>query len=426
VYEKAFQLKLPALSVCILTFAFFAAACSKKQPAMNPMAAMMMMEVPVRAVPAVATDVPLNVSAVGNVEAMASVDVKSRVAGQVLRVLFGEGQNVQKGQLLFEIDPEPLQRQITQIQADLAKDAALEQQARANVTKDQANIKQTQAAADRGLQLSKEGIFSKEQTEQVVATNASSLASLEADQAAVESAKAATTSDRARLAQTQLQLEYTKITAPISGRAGAITVKAGNLIKDNDTALVNILQISPIYVSFGLPEQLLPEVQKYNSKRPLLIQATNSDGENLTGQLKFIDNSVDMTTGAIKLKAEFPNANHALWPGQFVNVEARLNLEHDRILVPSSTIENGPQGKYVWVINKGAQTVAMRPVNVLRNYKPAKQVEQAVIGGGLQPGEMVISEGQMRLMPGAKVKLLNNSGAQLGKAKGADGQTGQL
>lgn len=382
------------------------------------MAMMMMQEVPVRAVPAVATDVPLTVSAVGNVEAIASVDVKSRVAGQILRVMFGEGQNVEKGQLLFEIDPEPWQRQIAQIQADLVKDAALEQQARANVIKDQANIKQTQAAADRGLQLSKDGIFSKEQTEQVVATNGSALASLDADRAAVESAVAATKSDRARLSQTQLQLEYTKITAPITGRAGAISVKAGNLIKDNDAALVNILQISPIYVSFGVPEQLLPEVQKFNAKHPLLIQATNGDGETLTGQLKFIDNTVDMTTGAIKLKAEFQNQDHALWPGQFINVEARLNLEHDRILVPSSTIENGPQGKYVWVVNKG--TAAMRPVNVLRNYKPAKEVEQAVIGSGLQPGDMVVSEGQMRLMPGAKVHLLEkNAGAQLGEAGGA-------
>ena len=416
--QKTPQLKFKLIAACLLVLVAFLAACGKKKQAMNPMAMMMMQEVPVRAVPAVATDVPLTVSAVGNVEAIASVDVKSRVAGQILRVMFGEGQNVEKGQLLFEIDPEPWQRQIAQIQADLVKDAALEQQARANVIKDQANIKQTQAAADRGLQLSKDGIFSKEQTEQVVATNGSALASLDADRAAVESAVAATKSDRARLSQTQLQLDYTKITAPITGRAGAISVKAGNLIKDNDAALVNILQISPIYVSFGVPEQLLPEVQKFNAKHPLLIQATDSDGETLTGQLKFIDNTVDMTTGAIKLKAEFQNQDHALWPGQFVNVEARLNLEHDRILVPSSTIENGPQGKYVWVMNKG--TAAMRPVNVLRNYKPAKEVEQAVIGSGLQPGDMVVSEGQMRLMPGAKVHLLEkNAGAQLGEAGGA-------
>ncbi len=391
------------------------ASCAKKAQQPNAMAMMMAMEVPVRAVPAVVTDVPLNVTAVGNVEAINSVDVKSRVAGQLLRVDFQEGQNVSKGQLLFEIDPEPLQRQIAQINADLAKDAALEQQARANVIKDQANLKQTQAAADRGLQLSKEGIFSKEQTEQVVATNSSTQASLDADRAAVESAVASLKGDRARLGQTQLQLEYTKITAPISGRAGAIAVKAGNLVKDNDVALVTILQISPIYVSFGLPEQLLPEVQKYNARKSLVIQATNGDDETVTGQLKFIDNTVDTTTGAVKLKAEFQNPNHTLWPGQFVNVQATLNLEHDRILIPSSTVENGPQGKYVWVMNTGTNTVGMRPVNVLRIYKPAKSVEQAVIGSGLQPGEMVISEGQMRLMPGAKVKVLGTQQTQVGE-----------
>ncbi|MDQ2842810.1 MAG: efflux RND transporter periplasmic adaptor subunit [Acidobacteriota bacterium] len=426
-YQKPCKLKFTGLFVCSLAVAAGLASCGKKQQAPNAMAMMMMQEVPVRAVAAVSTDVPLNVSAVGNVEAMQTVDVKSRVAGQILRVMFQDGQNVQQGQLLFEIDPEPLQRQIAQTQADLAKDAALEQQARANVIKDQANIKQTQASADRGMALSKEGIYSREQTDQVVATNASALASLDADRAAVESAVAATKSDRARLAQTQLQLEYTKITAPISGRAGAVSVKAGNLIKDNDAALVTILQISPIYVTFGVPEQLLPEVQKYNAQHPLLIQATNSDGQVMTGRLKFIDNTVDMTTGAIKLKAEFTNQNHALWPGQFVNVEARLNLEHDRILVPSSTVENGPQGKYVWVMSKGTQTVTMRPVNVLRNYKPAQAAEQAVIGSGLQPGDMVISEGQMRLMPGAKVRILSNSAAQLGKTKDTgDGASGEM
>ncbi len=386
---------------------------------------MMMPAAPVRAVSAVASDVPLNVSAVGNVEAIANVDVKSRVAGQVLRVDFQEGQSVSKGQLLFEIDPEPLQRQIAEIQADLVKDSALEQQARATVAKDEAMLKQTSASAQRGVELSKEGIFSKEQTEQVVATNDSTKASLDADKAAVESAVASIKADQARLAQTQLQLVYTKITAPISGRAGAIAVKAGNLIKDNDASLVTLLQISPIYVSFGVPEQLLPEVQKYNSEHPLQVEAT-ADGENtVTGTLSFIDNSVDNTTGTIKLKATFENADRALWPGEFVNVKAQLNLEHNRVLVPSRTIQTGPQGKFVWVMNPGDETVTMRPVQVLRNYQPAQAVEEAVIGSGLHPGEMVISEGQMRLAPGMKVRLLKpEAQPQLGEARKA-GVSGQ-
>jgi multidrug efflux system membrane fusion protein len=410
------------IPISILLFALACVAllgsCAKKQNA-NAAFMMMMQTAPVRTVAAVATDVPLDVSAVGNVEAISSVDVKSRVAGQILRVDFQEGQNVEKGQLLFEIDPEPLERQIAETQADLAKDAALEQQARANVAKDQAMLKQTSAAANRGLELQKEGIFSREQTEQVVATNESTQASIDADQAAVESAVASAKADRARLAQTQLQLAYTKITAPITGRAGAIAVKAGNLIKDNDAALVTLLEMSPIYVSFGLPEQLLPEVRKYNEEHPLLIQANPGDGQaGVTGTLRFIDNTVDATTGTIKLKAEFANVDRVLWPGEFVNVQARLNLEHNRVVVPSRTIQTGPQGKYVWVMSAADNTVAMRPVQVLRNYTPPKATEEAVIGNGLQAGEMVISEGQMRLAPGMKVRVLKAE-PQLGQGSSA-------
>lgn len=412
------RIQIPKLKIFIAILPLLAivglSSCAKKQ-AMNPMALMMMEAAPVRAVPAVAKDVPLDVSAVGNVEALTTVDVKSRIAGEVLRVDFQAGQFVEKGQKLFEIDPEPTLRQLAEIQADIEKDVALEQQAKANVAKDQAQIQQTQASADRAIALAKDGIFSKEQTEQSVATNEAALASLRADQAAVESASASLTADRARLAQTQLQLQYTNITAPISGRAGAISVQPGNLIKDNDAALVTILQISPIYVTFGVPQQLLPEVQRYNAEAPLLVQATTVDGKAVTGELKFIDNTVDTTTGAIKLKAEFPNADRVLWPGQYVNVQARLSLQKNVVVVPSSTIETGPQGKYVWVMNSTNDTVAMRPVNVLRNYKaPKAAAEEAVIGSGLQPGDMVITEGQLRLMPGAKVRLLNTQHTEVG------------
>jgi membrane fusion protein, multidrug efflux system len=409
------------ISVCFLAAAILLASCTKKGPtgAQAAMMMMMMQAVPVRAVPAVATDVPLEVSGVGNVEAVATVDVKSRVAGQVLRVNFQEGQDVRQGELLFEIDPEPLLRQVAQIQADLGKDSALEQQARANVVKDEAMLKQNRAQADRGLALAKEGIFSKEQTEQVVATADSAQAALDADKAAVESAVASLKADRARLEQTNLQLSYTKITAPITGRAGAIAVKAGNLVKDNDTALVTILQVSPIYVSFGVPEQLLPEVRKYSSGHPILIEASADGQKTLTGTLRFIDSSVDTSTGMIRLKALFDNPDRVLWPGQFVNVQARLKLEHNRIVVPSRTVQTGPQGKYVWVMNQANATVAMRPVQVLRNYQPPKASEEAVIGDGLQAGEMVISEGQMRLAPGAKVRLLK-SDTQLGNAGPAE------
>ena len=197
------------------------------------------------------------------------------------------------------------------------------------------------------------------------------------------------------MAQTQLQLAYTSIVAPITGRAGAINVKAGNLIKDNDAVMVTLLQMSPIYVTFGVPEQLLPQLHQ-----GLKVMASGKEGI-----LQFIDNSVDTATGTIKIKAVFENADRSLWPGEFVNVQARLSLEHDRLLVPSRTIQTGPQGKYVWILNPD-QTVVMRNVDVLRIYKPDKSAEESVIGSGLKPGEQVISEGQLRLMPGAKVRLL--------------------
>ena len=422
-YQDNSRLKILFAFVGVLACSTLVVSCGKKQPAGAAAMMMMMQAVPVRAVPAVASDVPLLVSAVGNVEAITSVDVKSRVAGQVLRVAFEEGQNVEKGQLLFEIDPEPLRRQLAEYQADLAKDEALEQQARANVVKDEAVLKQARSSADRGLTLSKEGIYSKEQTEQVVQVADSAQAALDADKAAVESAVASIKADHAKIAQTQLQLDYTKITAPISGRAGAIAVKAGNLVKENDTALVTLLQISPIYVSFGIPEQLLAEVRKYNAERPLQVAVTPDGEKTVTGALRFIDNTVDNTTGTIKLKAEFQNPDHSLWPGQFVSVQAQLNVERNRVVVPSRTVQTGPQGKYVWVMNPGDNTVAIRPVQVLRNYQRPKSGEEAVIGTGLKPGEMVISEGQMRLAPGVKVKLLEKQAELSNAANSSPGQS---
>jgi multidrug efflux system membrane fusion protein len=362
--------------------------------------------VAVRAVTAIASAVPLDIVGIGNVEAITSVDVKSRITAPVLRVNFQEGQNVHQGELLFELDPEVYNRQITELEANVAKDVANEKQSEANIEKDQATLKNAQAIAERGKQLLKQGIFSREQTDQVVSTADAAKASLDADVAGLESAKAAQGADKARLAQMKLSLSFTKIYAPISGRAGAVQVKAGNLAKENDAALVTLLQISPIYVAFSLPENLLPQVRKYNTGHGLAVAATLSDGTTATGTLTFIDNTVDTTTGTIKLKASFDNSQQKLWPGQFVNVRARLETEQDRILVPSQTIQNGPQGKYVWVMNPSDNTAVMRPVDVARNYSPPGQTEQAVISTGLKAGEMVVSEGQMRLAPGAHVRLL--------------------
>lgn len=353
-----------------------------------------------------AADVPLEIAAIGNVEAISTVDVKARITAPVLRVNFLEGQDVRQGELLFELDPEPFNRQIAEMEANIAKDVANAKQAEANVARDQATYKNLDAIAVRSAQLLKDGILSREQNEQSRAGADAANASVAADRAALDSASAAEKADRARLQQTRLQLEYTKIYAPISGRAGAIAIKQGSLAKENDNTLVTLLQTAPIYVSFSVPENLLPEIRRYNSAKPLAITAVSADGRVSTGTLQFIDNAVDATTGTIKLKASFGNADRALWPGQFVNVRARLSVEHDRILISSQAVQTGPEGKYVWVLNPADSTVSMRGVTVLRIYSPEGQGEKAVIGAGLRPGENVISEGQMRLAPGAKVRLL--------------------
>jgi multidrug efflux system membrane fusion protein len=362
--------------------------------------------VAVRAVSATASDAPLEIAAIGNVEAISSVDVKSRVTAPVIQVHFSEGQDVRKDDPLFDLDPETYNRQLAEIQANIAKDTANEKQAEANITKDEVTLKNAQLIANRGRQLAKEGIFSQEQTEQVVSNADSASASLEADRAALESAKAAGKADRARLEQTTLLLNYTQIHAPISGRAGVIAVKQGNLAKENDTTLVTILQTSPIYVSFSVPEDLLPEVRRYHTSGSLAVKAVTSDNKESSGVLSFIDNTVDTATGTIRLKSSFENSQRTLWPGQFVNVRARLSMEHNRILVPSRTVQTGPDGKFVWVVSPSDSSVSMRNVQVLRNYTAPGQPEQAVIGAGLKPAEQVVSEGQLHLAPGARVRLL--------------------
>ena len=388
--------RVRAAAIASLSTLALLSACSSglKRPAfaMGPVA--------VRAVAASLTAVPLDVSAIGNVEALASVDIKARVASQIVSVNFQEGQDVHTGEVLFQLDQQPFLDSIRENEANLARDKALVDQSRANVLKDEANLKSTKAQAERAVALQNAGINSREQTETVVATADGWRASREADQAAVVSAEAAVRADEARIADAKLQLSYTTIKAPLSGRAGAIQVKPGNLVKDNDATLVNILQTQPIYVTFSVPEQQLSAIRRYDATHPLSIEATVDGVAAEQGKLRFIDNTVDTTTGTIKLKAIFENQHHQLWPGQFVNVRAQLALEPNRVIVPTQTVETGPNGKFVWVMGSDS-TVAIRPVNVARTWK-----DNSVIASGLQSGEMVISEGQMRLAPGAKVRVL--------------------
>jgi membrane fusion protein, multidrug efflux system len=361
--------------------------------------------VPVRAVRAIAADVPLEIPAIGHVEAINSVEVKSRIAGEVIHVGFRDGQNVVKGQVLFTIDPSALERQATEQRFDLDRDKAMEQQARAVVARDVASQKQSQAEADVAVKLGELGVISGQRVNELVTTSDTSRAGLRFDQAAVDAADAATRADHARISQTELQLNFTRVCAPIEGRAGAALVKAGDMVRDNDTTLVSLMQMAPVEVVFGIPEQNLSEVRQLNVGGSLAVEAVGGSGPPLQGSLVFIDNTVDPVAGTIRLKARFPNAQNGLWPGEFVNVRLRLRMERGRTVVPQSAVQDGLDGKYVWLAKSGLAYAT--PVTVMRSYKPSTGPEQAVIGSGIKPDDLVVTEGQLRLTDGTHISLLN-------------------
>ena len=366
-------------------------------------------DVPVRAVRAVSRDVPLEIAAVGTVEAIDTVEVKSRIAGQIQRVAFQEGQNVAKGQLLFTIDRDLLERQAAEQKSELARDAAMEAQARAIVARDAASKRQSEAEAETAVQLGKLGVLSGQRVNQLATARDTTDAELHSDQAGVEAAAATRKADEARLAETQLQLRFTNVVAPIAGRAGAATVKAGNIVGDNGATLVTLMQIAPIEVVYGIPEQMLPQIQQLNARGPLAVEASYGGGAPKEGRLAFIDNTVDSTTGTIRLKAIFPNAERSLWPGEFVQVRLRLRVDSSRTVIPNASIQDGINGKYLWLVRSGR--ASMTPVTVVRTYVPENGPELAVIGSGIGPGDLVVTEGQLRLTPGSRVSLLNAPGS---------------
>jgi multidrug efflux system membrane fusion protein len=396
--------QLQTLPAAILLFAVAATSCSREGASASASANAPPAQA-VRTTQATAADVPLEIAAIGNVEASATIEVKARVTSPITKVHFIEGEDVREGQLLFELDAEPFQRQLAEIEANIARDVANAKQAEANIVRDQAHSKNVDAIAKRSVQLQKEGILSREQADQSMTNADAAKAAVDAGRAAAESAKAGERANRARLQETRLFLDYTKIYAPISGRAGVIATKQGSLAKQHDNTLVTLLQSAPVDVSFSVPENLLPQIRKYQSEKPMTIVAVTSD-RSTTGVLNFIDSAVDTTTGAIRLKATFTNADRLLWPGQFVNVRARLDVERQRVLVSAQAVQTGPRGKFVWALNPADNTVSIRDVAVLRLHTPAGKSEQAVIGSGLAPGESVIIEGQKRLAPNTKVRIL--------------------
>jgi multidrug efflux system membrane fusion protein len=361
---------------------------------------------PVTVAQAQMRDIPIQVRQIGSVEPVAVIAVKAQISGELNQVFFKEGQEVKKGQELFEIDPRPYKQALDQAQAALQKDIALVSQADANLARDRAQAANAQAQAKRYAGLAADGVISKDQNDTYQTTSQMQDEAVHADQAALNSAKASVVSDQAAIETAQLNLSYCNIRSPIDGRAGSLLLQAGNLVKANDTtALVNINQLQPVYVTFSAPEQLLPEIRLYSAGHTLSVTGTGvADGSNrpvsATGQLTFIDNTVDSTTGTIKLKASFPNTDHAFWPGQFINVVMTLRTVDRATVVPSEAIQSGQKGQFAFVV-KPDQTVETRQVTVGQTID-----NQIVVQSGISPGETVVTDGQLRLFPGAHVRVV--------------------
>jgi membrane fusion protein, multidrug efflux system len=326
---------------------------------------------------AVQKTVPIELTAIGSADAFTNVSIKAQVNAVLEQVHIKEGQFVKKGDLLFTLDARPFDAALAQAEGTLAHDKA------------QAELNRTEA--QRYEALYKAGVAAKEQLDQMQANAAAQEAAVRADEAAVQAA--------------QLQVEYCKIYAPIDGRLGAIQVYPGNIVKQNDVpVLIVINQISPIYVDFAVPEQYFAPIEKFMGQGSLRVEATPyGDTKPETGQLTFVDNSVDNTTGTIKLKAKFDNTDHRLWPGQFSTVTLRLAEDENATVVPSQAVQTGAKGDFIYVVTPQS-TAEQRTVKVARTVGG-----DTVISNGIAPGETVVTDGQLRLIPGIKVEVVNAS-----------------
>lgn len=367
--------------------------------------------VPVMVATALQRDVPIEIQAVGSAEAYTTISVKSQIAGQLTDFYFHEGDYVKKGDKLFSIDARPYEAQLAQAQANLSKDTAQLGQAQANLARDSANQKYAHDTADRYAQLVKEGIVSKDQAEQLH-SNADALSqAVEADRAAIESAKAQMVADEANIQNVKVQLSYTTVYAQVDGRTGNVSVKQGNIVAPNTVEVLTINQVQPIYVTFSVPEARLPEIRQYmaRGRLPVTAKAQDDTGDGERGELTFIDNTVDTTTGTVKLKGTFQNAGLKLWPGQFLNVTLRLTTQPNAITVPNQAVQNGQDGQFIYVV-KDDHTVEAR------NVTTGPRIDQdLVILKGINAGDTVVTEGQLRLQPGSSVQYGGSGGRQGGR-----------
>lgn len=367
--------------VCLLLVAAAAGVAFRALPgsrAAQPKAAT---AVPVGVATVAKRSIPVRLRAIGNVEPYTTVAIKARIDGQIVAVHFKEGDEVRKGATLFEIDRRPLEALLAQAQAALLKDRAL--------------LAHANEQEKRYKDLLDKKFISPDAYAQIRTNAETAAAQAHADEAGIQSAR--------------LQLDYCTIRAPITGYAGKIQIQEGNLVKANDTiSLVVINQVVPINASFSVPEQSLADVRKYQADGELQVTAEvpHSNVAPIAGKLSFIDNTTDATTGTIKLKAEFANTDKTLWPGQFVDVVLTLTHQVDATVVPTTAVQNGPNGQYVFVVPPG-DIVQLRDIKIARN-----EGDFAVVASGLTPGETVVTVGQLRLAPGTKIAVADAKALQ--------------
>jgi membrane fusion protein, multidrug efflux system len=366
-------------------------------------------------------DEPVDIAAVGNVEAYISISVRSQVTGQLQQAFFHEGDVVKKGDRLFEIDPRPLQAALEQAQANYTRDEALLSQAQAQLNRDAANAEYQQLNSERQAKLVAGGLLSKDTGEQARAAADATLALVNADKAAVQSAQATLVVQQSVVDNAKVQLSYTLIRSPIDGRTGNNTLKVGNLATANSAELVTIDQLQPVYVTFAVPAVHLPAIKSHLGEKDQLTvfaASPDADGQPIEGKLTFVDNAIDQTTDTIKLKATFPNRDLRLWPGQFTRVTLRLATLSNATVVPSQAVQTGQDGQFVFVVT-AESTVDQRPVTVAQ-----RMGEDVVIGKGLNPGETIVTEGQLRLEQGTRVQLQGANGTDGGRADSGAGGRG--
>jgi multidrug efflux system membrane fusion protein len=330
--------------------------------------------VPVLVATAVQKSVPVQILAVGNAEAFATVSVKSQVTGVLTKAHFKEGQDVKQGQLLFTIDPRPLEAAV--------------KQAEANMARDNAQLVNLREQVKRYAELVEKQYVSREQYDQI-RTNADAM-------------EAVVAADKAALENARVQLSYCYIYSPVNGRVGSLLVNEGNLVRVNDgTPLVVINQVSPMNVTFSVPESHLAELKRRMAAGELKVSASfpSDEGRPELGVLEFVDNAVDRSTGTIKLKGVFTNKERRLWPGQFINVALTLTTQSDAVVVPAEAVQVGQEGQHVFVV-KPDKTVEVRPV-ILGSTNEG----EAVIAKGLTPGEQIVREGQFLLAPGSRIEI---------------------